>query len=178
MERKYYQEIIEDCCKIIPGLDDAAMVRIADKIASANNVFVVALGRSRLNMMNFAERLRELKIRAFVVGDISTPSIHKGDLLLITSSSGETSSLVTFANKAVSYGVEYVLFTMSPQSTLAKGASEVFVVHYQKPEELTLGMGSYSEWCIYLVFEAMIVYLARKMGKSLEELSEEACNLY
>ena len=75
MKRKYYQEILSDCCKIIPGLDDEAMVRIADQILAANSVFVVALGRSRLNMMNFAERLRELKNRAFVVGDISTPSI-------------------------------------------------------------------------------------------------------
>lgn len=178
MKRKYYQEILSDCCKIIPGLDDEAMVRIADQILAANSVFVVALGRSRLNMMNFAERLRELKIRAFVVGDISTPSIHKGDLLFIASSSGETSSLVTFAKKAVSYGVEYVLFTMSPNSTLAKSASQVFLIHYDKPEELTLGFGNYSEWCTYLIFEAMVVYLARKMGKSMEALSEEACNLY
>ena len=178
MEHKYYLDIIEDCSKIMPGLDDEAMVRIADKIANANNVFVVALGRSRLNMMNFAERLRELKIRAFVVGDISTPSIHKGDLLLITSSSGETASLVTFANKAVSYGVDYVLFTMSPNSTRAKSASEVFVIHYDKPEELLLGFGSYSEWCTLFVLEAMVVYLAKKMGRSLSDLADEACNLY
>ena len=32
MKRKYYQEILSDCCKIIPGLDDDAMVRIADQI--------------------------------------------------------------------------------------------------------------------------------------------------
>lgn len=178
MERRYYLDIIEDCSKIMPGLDDEAMVRIADKIANANNVFVVALGRSRLNLMNFAERLRELKIRAFVVGDISTPSIHKGDLLLITSSSGETTSLVTFANKAVSYGVEYVLFTMSPESTLAKNASEVFVIHYDKPEELFLSFANYAEWCTLFVFEAMIVYLSKKMGKSLDDLADEACNLY
>ena len=95
--RKFHQERLEEMKIVAEYMDDEKLVEIADKIDKANSVFVVALGRSRMNIMAFAMRLRQMRIRAHVVGDISTPSIHKGDLLIIGSSSGETASLVTLS---------------------------------------------------------------------------------
>ena len=96
-KRKFHAERLEEMKIVAEYMDDEKLVEIADKIDKANSVFVVALGRSRMNIMGFATRLRQMRIRAHLVGDISTPSIHKGDLLIIGSSSGETASLVTFA---------------------------------------------------------------------------------
>lgn len=96
---KFHEERIR-CMRIVAeGMNDEMLVKIADKIDQANNVFVAALGRSRLNIMAFATRLMQMGISAHVVGDNSTPSIHRGDLFIIGSSSGKTSSLVEFAKR-------------------------------------------------------------------------------
>lgn len=175
--KKFHEERLEQMKIVAEYMDDDKLVEIADKIDKANNVFVVALGRSRMNIMAFATRLRQMRIRTHVVGDISTPSIHKGDLLIIGSSSGETSSLVTFAKKAQSFGVEVVLFTESKKSTIGDIASTVYLVEADQ-SRLPKPLGLYAEYAVDLAYNCIVMYLMKKRGLTPEKMQEELANLY
>ena len=66
--------------------------------------------------------------KAYVVGDMTTPGIKKGDVLLLVSGSGETGSLVTMAQKAVKYGADVLLVTSNDHSTLSTFSREMIYI--------------------------------------------------
>lgn len=174
---KYHKERLE-CMKIVAEyMDDDTLVEIGDKIINANNVFMAALGRSRLNIMAFATRLCQMGISAHVVGDNSTPSIHRGDLFIIGSSSGRTSSLVEFAKKAKAVDADIVLFTEAEQSPI--GDLSNLVYHFTADQSrLPDGLGWYSEYAINLCYECLVMYIMKKLGISKEKMEDELANLY
>lgn len=174
---KYHEERL-DCMKIVAEyMDDETLVKIGDKIIEANNVFVAALGRSRLNIISFATRLCQMGISAHVVGDNSTPSIHKGDLFIIGSSSGKTSSLVEFAKKAKGVNADICLFTEAEKSPI--GDLSTLVYHFTADQDrLPDGLGWYAEYAINLCYECLVMYIQKKLGISSEKMESELCNLY
>lgn len=174
---KYHEERIAGMRVVAASLDDEALVKIADKIDTANNVFVAALGRSRLNIMAFATRLMQLGISTHVVGDNSTPSIHKGDLFIIGSSSGRTSSLVEFAKKAKAVDAEIVLFTETANSPIGALSSAEYILTADE-SKLPEGLGWYAEYGINLCYECIVMYLQKKRGISNEEMQAKLANLY
>ena len=56
----------------------------------SERIFLAGAGRSGLALKSFAMRLTQLSKQAFVVGETTTPAITASDLLVIASSSGET----------------------------------------------------------------------------------------
>ena len=174
---KYHEERIAGMRVVAESLDDAKLTEIADKIDNANNVFVAALGRSRLNIMGFAMRLCQLGINAHVVGDTSTPSIHKGDVFIIGSSSGKTSSLVEFAKKAKGVDADIILFTEAAESPIGDLSTLVYQLTADE-EKLPEGLGWYAEYGINLCYECIVMYLQKKRGISNEEMQAKLANLY
>ena len=179
-ERERFHETRIKEMKIVgQNFNDEKLVEIADTIDNANRVFVAALGRSRLNIMAFATRLRQMRIQSFVVGDVTTPSIHKGDVFLIASSSGKTASLVAFAKKAAEVGATIILFTESDTSPIGDLATLVYKLEVDvERDDLTKHPGLYSEYGINLCFECMVMYLMKKRGVTPEKMQAELANLY
>ena len=74
--RKFHQERLEEMKIVAEYMDDEKLVEIADKIDKSNSVFVVALGRSRMNIMAFAMRLRQMRTgrRMVTVSQLRQPN--------------------------------------------------------------------------------------------------------
>ncbi|GHL77917.1 hypothetical protein ECZU34_56650 [Escherichia coli] len=89
-----------DLHQAMSRIDGAALARLEQAIAEANTVFVFGAGRSLLMLKAFAMRLMHIGLKVHVVGDVVTPALKNGDLLLLASASGETASLVNVATKA------------------------------------------------------------------------------
>ena len=66
---------------------------------------------------------------AFLVGDVTTPAIGEGDLLAICSGSGETKSMMVYADTAIKCGAKVLLFTTKDSSSLAEKADSIVVIH-------------------------------------------------
>ncbi len=98
-------------------------------------------------------------------------------MLIIGSSSGETASLVTFAKKAASYGVEVVLFTEAEKSTIGDIASTVYRMDADQ-SRLQKPTGLYAEYAIDLAYNCIVMYLMKKRGLTPEKMQEELANLY
>jgi len=177
-------EICEELLDRARSFDDEKLVAIAEKIDKANNIFCVGLGRSRLSIMGFAMRLMHMGYNVHLVGDVTTPAIKKGDLLIVGSGSGETSSLLNMTKKCVDLGVEICLFTRKHESTVASRAAVSLVIDAPtsteaSPTNVTTiqPMGSLFEQSCLIAYDSIIVYLMRKKGTNGREMGKLHANL-
>lgn len=104
-----------DLHQAMAQIDGAALARLEQAIADANAIFVFGAGRSLLMLKAVAMRLMHIGLEVHVVGDVVTPALQKGDLLLLASASGETASLVNVATKAQQLGGTVALLTIFPR---------------------------------------------------------------
>jgi D-arabinose 5-phosphate isomerase GutQ len=179
MIKEYCQEGISGCRKLIAALDEITLQNIADKIDSSHNVFVYGPECSGFALMGLVSRLRQMKIRSYLVEESPpAPSVREGDLVIIASPDGETRTAVTFINTALRIpGIEYVLITMNSRSSLIKNAVETLVMDYDNLMELRFDLEKYMEWCEFITFDAIALYLMRKRGIRREKMLAESANL-
>lgn len=90
--------VIEELRRTLTAVSYEQQEQLAAEIQKANRVFVAGAGRSGMMARCFAMRLMHMGITAYMVGEVVTPSIAAGDLLVIASGSGETASLVSMPN--------------------------------------------------------------------------------
>ncbi len=158
----YIQHIIGEVFAIAIAVDQEQADVLCQQILSAPTVFVAGAGRSGLMIRAFANRLMHLGKRIGVVGEVSCPHTTPGDLLIIGSGSGETSSLVSMAAKAKAAGVRVALVTTAPQSTIARNADVVLVVPAQAKGPGAASaqpMASGFEQACLLTYDALVLNL-------------------
>lgn len=140
-------------------------------ILQANRIFTAGKGRSGLQMRGFAMRLMHLSLTVHAVDDVTTPAITEGDLLLISSGSGRTTSIVQYAQKAGDAGAKVALVTIDPESPAAKLSDCVVQIPASSPkltvpsdEQSILPMGSLFEQAMGILFELVIVQLMNDLN--------------
>jgi 6-phospho-3-hexuloisomerase len=162
--------------------DSDGFTRVADLIAAAPRVFVLGAGRSGLALRMTAMRLMHLGLDVHVVGEVTTPAIARGDLLLTASGSGTTGVIVRAAETAASAGADVVLVTTAGDSDLASSATVALVV----PAAAKLDRsgtasaqyaGSLFEQSVVLIGDALFHALWQRSGQSADDLWPRHANL-
>jgi len=125
---QWVQHDLDEVAAILAQIDDDNAGAMVSAILGARRVFVVALGRSGLIVRMFAMRLMQVGLEAYVVGDVTTPAIEAGDLLIALSGSGRTETVVSLARKASGFGAQVLAITSSRTTPLAELATTVVVV--------------------------------------------------
>ena len=97
-------------------------------LAGAGRIAVYGCGREALQIKGFAMRLFHLGLPVSVVGDMTTPALGKGDVFLVTSGPGETSTVLALMKVAKKAGAQNLLLTAEPQASAAKLAD--FTLHH------------------------------------------------
>ncbi len=134
---------------------EQALVSLCD---GANRVYISGAGRSKLVGELFAMRLMHIGYNVSVVGEIVTPSIKSGDLLIIVSGSGETEQLIAFALKAKTVGAKIVLVSSKPHSTIGKYVEQTIQIGATSLYAPVRGMpmGTMFELSSLIFFEAIV----------------------
>lgn len=114
-----------------------------------------------------------------VVGEIVTPSIKSGDLLIIISGSGETEQLIAFTKSAKKVGANIVLISAKNDSTIGDMADAVFQIGRSDLYGKVLGMpmGTVFELSTLLFLEATIAHVIHDKGIAEEVMRERHANL-
>lgn len=153
-------------------------------VQAAQRIFIAGRGRSGLQMSGFAMRLMHLGFQVHVVGDVTTPSIQQGDLLILGSGSGRTASLVSFAEKAKAQNAMIVLFTIAASSPLHDKADISFCLPASTPKLDTnpnpkslLPMGSLFEFSMGILCELIVLNLMTLMNAAEEEMFTRHANM-
>ena len=92
--------IIQELAENAKVIDNDQLIEAEKLIREADRIFIAGAGRSGFAARGFANRLMHLGFHSYFVGEPTTPSIQKEDLIVIGSGSGNTASLVSMAKKA------------------------------------------------------------------------------
>ncbi len=175
----HQQLIIDKISGILAATDDSYDQKLTNLLDQAKRVFVSGAGRSGLISRFFAMRLMHSGYDVSVVGEIVTPSIKAGDLLIIISGSGETEQLIAFTKKAKEIGAKILLISAKSDSTIGDLADAVFQVGtsdlYGKVKGMP--MGTVFELSTLFFLEAIISHIIHEKGIPEEEMRSRHANL-
>ncbi len=175
----HQQLIIEKISGILEATDDTYDVKLTQLLDNAKRIFIAGAGRSKLVGNFFAMRLVHGGYDVSVVGEIVTPSIKSGDLLIIISGSGETEQLIAFTKSAKKVGANIVLISAKRDSTIGDLADAVFQIGRSDLYGKVLGMpmGTVFELSTLLFLEATISHVIHDKGIAEEVMRERHANL-
>lgn len=175
----HQQMIVNKIHSILSATDDAHAIRLTRMLDSAERIFVSGAGRSGLICKFFAMRLMHSGYDVSVVGEIVTPSIKRGDLLIIISGSGETEQLVAFAKKAQDVRADILLISAKGSSTIGDMADAVFQIgapeQYSKVQGMP--MGTVFELSTLFFLESLVSHIIHEKGIAEEEMRSRHANL-
>lgn len=173
------QLIIDKISGILEATDNSYDEKLTTMLDNAKRVFVSGAGRSGLICRFFAMRLMHSGYDVYVVGEIVTPSIQAGDLLLIISGSGETEQLISFTKKAKQIGADIVLVSAKSDSTIGDLADAVFQIGNAEQYGKVKGMpmGTVFELSTLFFLEATISHVIHEKGIEEEVMRSRHANL-
>ncbi|TFD32279.1 6-phospho-3-hexuloisomerase [Cryobacterium cryoconiti] len=156
--------------------------RAASALQGARRVFVLGAGRSGLALRMTAMRLMHLGLDVHVVGEVTTPAIAAGDVLLTASGSGTTAAVVRAAETAAACGAQVIAITTAADSALAALAAVTVVVPAaQKQDHDGLLSIQYSgalfEQTVVVLGDAIFHSLWKASGATADELWPRHSNL-
>lgn len=171
--------ILDKVATILAATDDTYSPALAKMLDKANRVFVSGAGRSGQIGKFFAMRLMHSGYDVSVVGEIVTPSIKRGDLLVIISGSGETEQLIAFAKSAKKVGADILLITTKADSTIGDLADAVFQIGRPELYSKVVGMpmGTVFELSTLSFLEAFISQIIHEKGIPEEVMRERHANM-
>ena len=175
----HQQLIIEKISSILEATDDTYDAKLTQLLDGAKRIFIAGAGRSKLVGNFFAMRLVHGGYDVSVVGEIVTPSIKNGDLLIIISGSGETEQLIAFTKSAKKVGAKIVLISAKSESTIGDLADGVFQIGKSEQYGKVLGMpmGTVFELSTLLFLEATVSHIIHEKGIPEEIMRERHANL-
>jgi len=168
--------ILQELSQAAKAIPTEAIQHCAEKIAAHARIFVYGAGRSGLMLKALAMRLMQLGKTVFVVGETITPSIQKGDLLIVASASGATHSVCHYAEAAVNMQADVLVITAQSDSALAKISKPDVIIPASTKHTLAASgqlMGSLFEQAVLLLSDAVTMALAQDR----EVLSRNHANL-
>lgn len=176
--RDYRAEAAEHIQRALASVPPEALRQFADEIRAANRIFFTGAGRSFLMLKSMAMALMQIGYQVHATGDVSTPSIRPGDLLVVASSSGETRSVVLFAEQCHAIGARIALITERPGSSLGQLADLVITMGdgrlQQGPHWNT---GSFFELALGPLGDCVVEDLAESTGASHASIAAQHANL-
>ncbi|HEU4825166.1 MAG TPA: 6-phospho-3-hexuloisomerase [Dongiaceae bacterium] len=174
---------LNDAERVVEKLNTAAFESFAQAIDAAKTIALHGLGREGLQMKGLAMRLFHLGLDAHVVGEMTTPPIGKGDLLICSAGPGDFTTIAALMKIAKDAGAKTAVVTAQPSSNLAKSADYVLHIPAQTMADdqgantSVLPMGSLFELSQMLVFELLVLRLREIKGESAAAMRARHTNL-
>lgn len=131
--RKTMEEMALNAIEISKSLSDQDAKIMEDLLLKAGKIYTIGVGHSGLIGKILAMKLMHLGLASYVVGDVTTPGLRKGDIVVAISQSGETTSVVALAKKAKNLGGKVIAITAFPQSSLGRIADRIVKIEAKAP---------------------------------------------
>ena len=175
----HQQLVIDKITGILEATESAYDEKLTAMLDKAKRIFISGAGRSKLVGNFFAMRLVHSGYDVSVVGEIVTPSIQAGDLLIIISGSGETEQLVAFTNSAKKIGADIMLISSKAESTIGNLADGVFQIGSEEQYGKVHGMpmGTVFELSTLIFLESTVSHIIHEKGIPEEKMRERHANL-
>ena len=173
------QLILSRLTTILSETDNSNAAKLLALVEGAGRTFIGGAGRSLLVSRFFAMRLVHSGFNVSMIGEVVTPAIKEGDLLILVSGSGGTETLLPFVKKAKSVGAKLAVVSMKAKSAMADVADLTIQIGNDNSFPLTSGMpmGSQFELSTLVFLEAAIADLIAAKGLTEEGMRAIHANL-
>jgi 6-phospho-3-hexuloisomerase len=168
---------LEPVARVLARVRTTEVEAFEKTILGSRRVFLTGLGRTGLIARGFAMRLMHLGRRVYHVGDVITPAIRRGDLLVVCSRTGRSPVLRHYMRTAHRAGARVALVTADRKGPIATYADVILalpdgegVKRARKPQGLLPPLGSVFEQALLLVLDQVVVHLMGILGLSPEDL--------
>ncbi len=184
MDFRYMAETaVKEVGAVLAALTPDTPDRMCDEILNAHRVFCYGVGREGLMMKALCMRLMHLGIDAHVVGDMTTPPLGRGDLLLVSAGPGEFSTVLALMGVAKRSEGRVLVVTAQPSGLAAQQADTVIHLPAQTMANDTtspnsiLPMGSLYEAAQLIFFDLITIILRERTGQTPEMMRRRHTNL-
>lgn len=181
---KMLNSVLSEIRLTLSKINDDSVESFSQKIYDARRIFLFAMGRSGLVIKAFAMRLMHLGLNVHVVGEVTTPALGKGDLLIVGSASGETNSVVTNCKNAKELGAEVISITASDESSVAKLSNTIILIPTttpKAPERKGIAsiqpMGNLFEQSMLLLTDIIVMNLMEKSNIDSNDMYKNHINI-
>ena len=179
-----FKTALDELGSVLAGLDESRIDAACKMLAGAKQIIVYGCGREALQVKGLAMRLYHLGLPVSVVGDMTTPPLGPGDVFLVSSGPGETSTVLTLMQVAHGAGATNLLLTAQAESSAAERADFTLLLPAQTMandqgarKTSVLPMGSVFEGALFLLFEVMVLKLRELTGVSPEAMRARHTNM-
>ncbi|TRL38186.1 SIS domain-containing protein [Rhizobium straminoryzae] len=167
-----YDKALAELRDCLGKIDATQFATATEAIAAAGRIALYGVGREGLQIKGLAMRLFHLGLRAAVVGDMTTPPLGAGDLLIVSAGPGDFSTVSALIGVAREAGARVLVVTADPQGAAAGKADLVLHVpaqtmaNDQGARTSVLPMGSLYEGALYIAFELLVLAVRDRLQVS------------
>lgn len=177
----YGKNILAELEKVNSLIQMEQEEKFVENIDCAKRIFLTGAGRSGLIIKTFANRLMHLGYNVHILGDVTTPHTKPGDLLIISSGSGETKGLISQAQNAKNSQMNLALITTNKNSSLGKLADIILEIpvasKVSKKTSSIQPMGSLYEQYTLMLFDSIVLYIMKQKHETNETMYARHANL-
>jgi 6-phospho-3-hexuloisomerase len=169
---------------------------LCDELLNAHRIACYGVGREGLMMRALCMRLMHLGLDAHVVGDMTTPPLGHGDLLVVSAGPGSFSTVKALLGVAHAAGARTAAVTAQPNGEVPQAADAIVHLRAQTmaddlPRKISdfsgapddrggasvLPMGSLYEAAMLIFFDIVTIVLRERTGQSMEGMRSRHTNL-
>lgn len=174
--------ILTELHRTLAQIDEEDMRDAAETLLKARRLFFHGAGRSGLALKMAAMRMMHLGRVVYVVGEVVTPAIGRGDLLVVASGSGTTAGPLHAAEVAAKSGASILALTTSPKSPLGLLAGSILSIPAatKQGDDRTQSQqyaGALFEQTVLLLMDVLFQELWHQRGDTAEQLWKRHANL-
>ena len=178
-----FEAIMGEVSQVASGFFPDQYLSFIKFLLGAERIFMTGQGRSGLVARAFAMRLMHLNFKAYVVGESTTPSIGRGDVLIACSGSGTTPITLSLAKSARRAGATLIALSCredSPLSRIADLPIQLPAVgkNARSRKAMTIQLpGTLFEQVLFLYLDACVITLRRTLKLGDREMTSRHANL-
>ena len=116
------ERAIEELGTCLRGIEEPKLGELVERIAVSKRIVLYGCGREGLMMRALCMRLYHLGLDAHMAGDVTTPPVGPGDLLLVSAGPGYLSTVEALLGVGRKAGSSTACFTAEPGSQVTKSA--------------------------------------------------------
>jgi 6-phospho-3-hexuloisomerase len=181
--KRMAEQALSELGGVFDATDDAALETLCDEALRARRIACYGVGREGLMMRALCMRLMHLGLDAHVAGDMTTPPVGPGDLLMASAGPGAFSTVLALLGVARGAGARTLVVTAQGEGAAAQAADAVVLLPAQTMADDRRGapgllpMGSLYEAAQLLFFDLASIHLRERTRQTQEQMRSRHTNL-
>lgn len=177
------EQALDELRAVFTALNPEMPEKMCDAILAADRIVCYGVGREGLMMKALCMRLMHLGLDAHMVGDMTTPPIGEGDLLMVSAGPGQFSTVLALMGVAKEAGAKTLCITAQPDGKAPSRADVMIHLPAQTMADdqgattSLLPMGSLYEAVQLVFFDLISIMLRDKTGQSPDDMRHRHTNL-